>query len=105
MAPKCPVCGFEFERKSNVKVQAGELVLLTKKSKMEKQAFYSQLWAIADSKGYKSGWVSHKYREYFGVWPRGVVDMASEPTPEVLNFLKHLQIRNAKAEGVKHAAA
>lgn len=107
-AHKCPVCGFELERKSNVNVKAGDLVLLTKKSnvkKMEKQAFYSQLWAIANSKGYKSGWVSHKYREYFGVWPRGVVDMASEATAEVLNFLKHLQIRNAMAAGAKHAAA
>jgi superfamily II DNA or RNA helicase len=108
---KCPVCGFAAERKANVDVKAGDLVPLAKKpkvSKIDKQAFYSQLLAIAESKGYRDGWISHKYREYFGVWPRGLVDAAMEPTQEVRNFLKHLQIRSAKspkAGEVKHAAA
>jgi superfamily II DNA or RNA helicase len=105
---KCPVCGFAPERKANVDIKDGELVLLAKKSKaskVDKQAFYSQLIAIAESKGYREGWISHKYREYFGVWPRGLENVATEPTAEVRNFLKHLQIRHAKAKGVKHAGA
>jgi superfamily II DNA or RNA helicase len=104
----CPVCGFEAEKQSAVEVQDGELVLLdkrkTKATKMDKQAFYSQLLAIASTKGYREGWISHKYREYFGVWPRGLDDVVAEPGVEVKNFLKHLQIRHAKAGGA-HAAA
>jgi superfamily II DNA or RNA helicase len=104
----CPVCGFAAEKQSAIEVQDGELVLLdkrkTKATKMDKQAFYSQLLAIASTKGYRDGWISHKYREYFGVWPRGLDDVVAEPSVEVKNFLKHLQIRHAKAGG-SHAAA
>ena len=104
----CPVCGFATEKQSGVEVQDGELVLLdkrkTKATKMDKQAFYSQLLAIASTKGYREGWISHKYREYFGVWPRGLDDVVAEPSIEVKNFLKHLQIRHAKSGGA-HAAA
>jgi len=104
---KCPVCGFEPERRANVDVRAGDLVQITKKTKapkMDKQEFYSQLLLVASNKGHKMGWVSHKYREYFGVWPRGMEDvMAPAVSPEVAGFLKHLQIRAAK--GGKHARA
>ena len=104
----CPVCDFATEKQSGVEVQDGDLVLLdkrqTKATKIDKQAFYSQLLAIASIKGYREGWISHKFREYFGVWPRGLDDVAAEPGVEVKNFLKHLQIRHAKSGGA-HAAA
>lgn len=106
---KCPVCGFAPERRSDVQTRAGDLVPITKKTKapkMDKQDFYSQLLCVASSKNYKSGWVANKYREYFGVWPRGMQDvMAHAAGPEVTGFLKHLQIRDAKAKGGKHAGA
>lgn len=94
---QCPVCGFAPAKQSDVEVADGELVPLKRKApKLEKQAFYSQLIAIAEAKGYRDGWIAHKYREYFGVWPRGLQDEAAPPTKEVLDFLKHLQIRHAK---------
>jgi superfamily II DNA or RNA helicase len=98
---KCPVCGFAPERQSDVETREGSLVLLdkaktAKATKDEKQAFYSQLIAIATARGYQGGWVSHKYREKFGVWPKGLQDVAIEPTAEVRKFLQHLQIRHAK---------
>lgn len=104
---KCPVCGFAPERKADVNVTDGELVLLTKKpkaTKIGKQDFYSQLLAVAGIKGYKAGWVSRKYKEYYGVWPSGLKDVATEPTAEVHNILKHLQIRNAKSKEAQYAA-
>jgi superfamily II DNA or RNA helicase len=108
---QCPVCGFAPARRSTVEVVDGDLVLLTKKpkvSKMEKQDFYSQLMSIADSKGFRDGWISHKYKEYFGVWPRGLRDVAMPPTKAVHDFLRHLQIRHAnsaaKRSEVSHAA-
>lgn len=105
----CPVCGFVPERQSDVEVQDGELVLLDRKkrkaTKMDKQEFYSQLIGYASTKGYREGWIAHKYREYFGVWPRGLDDVAAAPGDEVQKFLRHLQIRHAKAVGGARAAA
>lgn len=93
----CPVCGFTPAKRSDVETIEGELVLLKRKApKMEKQAFYSQLISIAETKGYREGWIAHKYREYFGVWPYGLEDVAAQPTQEVHDFLKHLQIKHAK---------
>lgn len=108
---KCPVCGFAPERRADVDVRAGDLVAITKKPKapkLEKQDVYSQLLLVASNKGHKMGWVSHKYREYFGVWPRGLEDIAAHAvSAEVAGFLKHLQIRDAKtkAKGGRHAGA
>lgn len=106
---KCPVCGFAPERRSDVRVAAGDLVPVKKKPKppkMDKQECYSQLLFVAESKGYKSGWVANKYRDYYGVWPRGMRD---DPAPalgdELAGFLKHMQIRRAKSKGAKHAGA
>jgi superfamily II DNA or RNA helicase len=104
---KCPVCGFAPERKANVDVRAGDLVLLKRKPKAQKvgkQEFYSQLLHVAHRQGYKPGWVSNKYREYFGTWPR---NMRNTPAPavgkEVMGFLKHLKIKNAKGREVRDA--
>lgn len=106
---QCPVCGFAPAKRSDVETVDGDLVLLKRKApKMEKQAFYSQLISIAEAKGYRDGWIAHKYREYFGVWPRGLDDVAAEPTKAVYDFLKHLQIKHAKsakAKEVSHVAA
>lgn len=105
----CPVCGFAPAKRSDVETVDGDLVLLKRKApKMEKQAFYSQLISIAAAKGYRDGWISHKYREYFGVWPRGLEDVSAEPTKTVYDFLRHLQIKHAKRAKVKevcHGAA
>lgn len=102
---QCPVCGFAPAKQSEVEVADGELVKLARKvPKMEKQAFYSQLLSIAASRGYRQGWVDHKYRAYFGVWPRGLQDVATEPTEGVLGFVMHQQIRYVKSKEAKHGA-
>jgi superfamily II DNA or RNA helicase len=103
---KCPVCGFAPERKANVDVRAGDLVQIKKKpkvQKLEKQDFYGQLLSVAEYQGYKPGWVANKYRDYFGVWPRGMQEIPAPAGQEVIGFLKHMQIRNAKAKEVRHA--
>lgn len=102
----CPVCGFAPEKRSDVAVKDGSLVRLNReKSKIAKQDFYSQLLSIAASRGYRQGWVDHKYREYFGVWPRGLQDVATEPTEGVLKFIRHTQIRYVKSKETNHGAA
>ncbi len=39
----------------------------------QKRAVYERLVAIAQQRGFKPGWASHRYREAFGCWPRGFV--------------------------------
>ena len=96
----CPSCGFKPEKQSDVEVVDGELVEITGKKKKytagEKQDWYSQLMWIAGDKGYKRGWVSHKYREKFGVWPKGMNEFPSPPKQEVKNWITAMNIRNAK---------
>lgn len=104
-AHKCPVCGHARIKKSGVEVQAGELVLVTKKPKMSKQEFYSQLISVAATKGYQAGWISNQYRAYFGVWPKGLEHTPAEPSADVLGYLKHLQIKFAKSKRGQHARA
>lgn len=99
----CPGCGFVAKRFSDVSHVDGDLELLEsrkakqKVSKDDKQSFYSMLYSHAQSKGYKPGWISHKYKEKFGVWPQGMVDRHAERyTPEFMSWLRSQQIRAAK---------
>jgi RNA polymerase subunit RPABC4/transcription elongation factor Spt4 len=43
-------------------------------TRSDKRREWQRLVAIAEQKGYKRGWASHKYRALFGVWPVGVQD-------------------------------
>ena len=102
----CPACGFKAEAVDNTKVAEGELVEFTGReergeaaSKDEKAAFYAQLLGYAQGRGYASGWVAHKFREKFDVWPndyRGVPAM--EPTPKLRSWIKSRQIAWAKSK-------
>ena len=98
---KCPVCGFAPVKPNTVEHAAGELVALTKKEKakkakldgLNKQHVYSELFRIAEERGYKSGWVANQYRNIFGVWPRGLEDIGRPPSLMVQNLVKSAMIR------------
>lgn len=95
----CPKCGFAPERKSEVGVSEGTLTLVKRKaSQLEKQDAYSQLLAVCRAKRYGSGWLAHKYRALFGVWPRGMEQVPKEPTPEISRWLVSQAIRYAKSK-------
>jgi DNA repair protein RadD len=91
----CAGCGMEL--KAQIIVEAGELAELTPKAKPErvpaiaqgKAAVYGQLRSIAEARGYKSGWVAHKFRALFGVWPNAYTGLpAAPPTDEVKAWVK-----------------
>jgi DNA repair protein RadD len=101
--PACPACGHVYPRRSEVEHQAGELRELSggpTATPNEKQAFYSQLLYIALQRGYKPGWVSHKYHERFGVWPRAMDEIPAAPTRSTMNWIRSRQIAFAKAREV-----
>jgi superfamily II DNA or RNA helicase len=92
----CPQCGHQPKRPTNVEVVEGKLQkLVGKRSMVEKQAVYSQLLHIARERGYADGWVAHKYRTMFGVWPRKMLYIPDEPTPELLSWITSQNIRYA----------
>lgn len=109
---KCPCCGTVTARPNEVEHADGELVALDRKkvkhTMMDKQATYSGLLQIAQEKGYSPGWVANQYRAKFGVWPRTLVEVAAEPSPELRSWVKSQQIRYAKSKPrfaeVRHAA-
>lgn len=96
----CPLCGFQAQRQNKVLHKPGTLVALDgKKDKFtmeQKRAFYAGLLWYAESKGYKKGWVAHKYQEKFGAWPRLGEVTPCDPDAMVLNWLKSRQIAYAK---------
>jgi DNA repair protein RadD len=67
----CPACGREFPLKEEDKTEekAGELVEVRPATNDEKREEFDRLTKVAEERGYKSGWVYHRYREKFGVAP------------------------------------
>lgn len=101
----CPSCGYVMPApKSEVRIADGELVELgangkaPKSTRNEKQAFYSGLLWIAREKIYSKGWVAHKYKAKYGVWPKGLDGICKYPDASVTNFIKKTNIAWAKAQ-------
>ena len=100
----CPSCGFAPKPHEDVEWVDGKLVPLGegKKSKKlstaEKESIYAQLLGYARSHGYNPGWAYHKCKEYTGgIAPRNTRSIqAATPSPEVLGWIRHINIKNAK---------
>jgi superfamily II DNA or RNA helicase len=105
----CPKCGFAPECQSDVVVGDGELVRIKRGKRTigpeTKQHVWSQLLFVKQKRGYSRGWASHKYREFFDVWPKGLRDVPATPTQELLNWIKSRDIAYAwgRKKGVRHA--
>ena len=104
---KCPACKFTPKFVEDVETTEGELKKLRRKAKSEytvqqKQSFLSQLNQHCKDKGYNWGWASHKYKEKFGTFPRGLTKTAFEPVgEEVKKYIKYLNIKAAYARKKK----
>ncbi len=100
---KCPICGFAPQKSSDVVIVPG---VLTKKEKakeakvagLNKQNVYSELFRMAEERGYKNGWISNQYRNIFGVWPKGLNDIGRPPSLVVQNMVKASMIRFSKGQ-------
>lgn len=99
-SPVCPSCGFSYPKHSGITHEAGELAELSvgTSSRDEKQEVYSQLYFIANERGYKLGWVANQYRQRFGVWPKGLLDVEMPPSQKIMNWVRSRQIAWAKAK-------
>lgn len=99
----CPSCGFAPKPHEDVEWVDGKLVPLgQKKSKRltaaDKESIYAQLLGYARQHSYSPGWAFYKCKEYTGgSAPRNTRGIpAQQPTPEVLGWIRHMNIKNAK---------
>jgi len=97
----CPNCGFAPSKQTQIREAEGILEELKPKGKVkkaDKQEFYSGLLSMAESTGKSKGWVSHTYRDYFGVWPVDLRHQYGAITTDVRMFVKHKNIAYAKRQ-------
>ena len=95
----CPGCGHIRQKRNHVDAVAGEMIELAsgqKSKKDDKQQFYSQLLWIANDRSYNQHWASHKYREKFGVWPKGLEHKLAPPTLTTQSWIKYRNIAWSK---------
>jgi superfamily II DNA or RNA helicase len=88
---KCPKCGYERERTTDIQHVPGQLVPLGSGQKGKKGAdkvppevkarFYAELRGYAAAYGKKDGWAYYKFKEKYGVFPSG-----NKPDPQPASF-------------------
>lgn len=98
----CPSCGWIRPQRNDVIEKPGELEEYAPNGKKlpgrdERESFFRQLMGIAEQRGYKRGWAFHKYREKFGVDPKGLSDEPMPPSRAVQNWVRSRQIAWAEA--------
>lgn len=99
----CPDCGTPVKSfgKKIVTVEA-ELEELGKKEKYnmgDKRNWYGMFKWYCREKGYSDGWIAHKYKEKFKVWPKNMDQVASvPPSEEFRNWIKYQNIKWAKSK-------
>lgn len=93
----CPKCGHKPAVMPNVETVDVKLAKLKKVPPAEKEKWFSELLGYSRSKGMNDGWASHKFNEKFGHFPVKKVGIpAVAPSPEVLGYIKHLNIKWSK---------
>jgi superfamily II DNA or RNA helicase len=102
---RCPECGtrLELNGQNDLINTVEELIEVTRGaagmkaadkqkvySEVERRNFHAQLLGYAEEKGHKAGWVAHKYRSKFGVWPprEWLSNPIQEPSKLVRAFIR-----------------
>ena len=102
----CPKCGHVPVRKGRSfevidgqlgKVQGG-ITEIKKYTHEEKERVFRELTWMQQQRGFKSGWVSHKYKARFGVWPKAVNGEPMEPSIETKAWIRKEAVSYAKAQ-------
>lgn len=104
----CPDCGTpvkSFGKKIlTVEAELEELGKKEKHSMAEKRQWFGMFLYHCRQKGYNEGWISHKFKEKFKVWPKGLKNTAPiEPNQEFKNWVRHLNIKYAKRKAKEKA--
>lgn len=101
----CPSCGFTPQRKSEVEVEAGELVEFKAKppkhNREEKQRFWSMAQHVDQQRNKGGKLAKALYRSKFGVWPQGLSDQPIQPDGAFMGYERSRRIAYAKGRGAR----
>jgi superfamily II DNA or RNA helicase len=105
----CPHCGHEAAL-PKIDAAQGELVQLSGKRKVPTKADKQEFWSMAlwlDRDRYRGGKLAKGlYKGKFGVWPKGLIDIAKRPDAKFMDYEKSRRIAYAKRmEAQKKAGA
>jgi superfamily II DNA or RNA helicase len=102
----CFHCGFLPQRPPRaVAVYNGELGLVDRKRRVKidlndpavRDQWHAMLTFVANERGYKAGWVAHKFKEKFGQYPAwGAVAQPISPSQEVRSWVRSRMIAYAR---------
>lgn len=101
-APACPMCGFTYKIKSEIRHEAGELTKLGNKTRsntlFEELAYYALVTRKKDPVAAQK-WIQAMHKGMTGVWTNKRINDATPivPTIETINKIKHQNIKWAKA--------
>ena len=108
----CPRCGHPVrDYAKKIAALDAELVRLDRgkepKVTMEdKERFYRMLEYHRRQKGYAEGWLGHKFKSKFKVWPKGFKGLGPvEPDQKFYNWIKYQNIKWAKSKERMEASA
>ena len=102
----CQQCGFLPQRPPKAIVfRDGNLALVDRQRRAaqsisdpnERMRWHGMLTQIAAQRGYKAGWIAHKFKEKFGTWPATRSAQPIEPSAECLSWVRSRIIAYAKA--------
>jgi superfamily II DNA or RNA helicase len=106
----CPACGFQPQRPPRaVPIADGDLALVDASRRPQaadydpatRSQWHGMLTAIAQERGYKAGWVAHKYKEKFGSFPPwGAIVGPITPTQECRSWVRSRVIAFAQSRSV-----
>ena len=97
----CPECGYVFpvEERESPEVVEGVLVEAEARpapTMEERLAWYEGVLKAAAERGRKLGYARHRYREKFGMWPKGpratALERAYYPTPTVEEIVDRVEL-------------
>jgi superfamily II DNA or RNA helicase len=102
----CRICGFRPEPKPlPVAIAAGELGRVARDRRVrqpthtptERARWHAELAWIARERGYRAGWVAHKFKDKFGSFPPWGAPVPVVASPEVLSWVRSRQIAFARS--------
>ncbi|TNG94851.1 DEAD/DEAH box helicase [Pasteurellaceae bacterium USgator11] len=105
---ECPKCGFKplvnddvetDEKRELTRLKGGTRTFTAE----DKQSIWSQIKGYQkerelNGKPLSDGWCSHTYRDYVGVFPKGLHSTPCEPSAPIRNFIKSKFIKFAKGK-------
>jgi superfamily II DNA or RNA helicase len=107
---QCPCCGFIPTPQPRAEHRDGELVEFESRSTVrapsieQQKIFYAELKRFQETKGYRSGWTAHKFKEKFGRFPPFDFNGLRSCTPSAATY-RWIQSRNIAFAKSRHRGA